>query len=193
MKTMTKIATVITLLGAGFSTLSAAQMSGEQLFQANCTACHVTVHPEDESKLLAPPIMGAVKHVKEKFGSKEEAVKFMVDYIQNPSKEKAACESGSIEKFGVMPSLKGAVSPEDLEKIASYVYDTYPNGGGKGQGKRQGKGQGKKGECDHGDKGQGQGMHKGQVRGQGKGMHRGQGRGQGKGMHRRKGQNQAQF
>ena len=171
MKTMTKIATVITLLGAGFSTLSAAQMSGEQLFQANCTACHVTAHTEDESKLLAPPIMGAVKHVKEKFGSKEEAVKFMVDYIQNPSKEKAACESGSIEKFGLMPSLKGTVSPEDLEKIASYVYDTYPNGGGKGQGK--------KGECDHGSKGQRQGMHKGQGKGQGKGMHRGRGQGKG--------------
>jgi len=180
MKTITKIATVITLLGAGFSTLSATEMSGEQLFQANCTACHVTAHTEDESKLLAPPIMGAVKHVKEKFGSKEEAVKFMVDYIQNPSKEKAACESHSIEKFGVMPSLKGAVSPEDLEKIASYVYDTYPNGGGKKSG------------CDHGGKGQGQDMNKGQGRGQGKGMHRGQGKGQGKGMHKGRGQGKGQ-
>jgi len=184
MKTITKIATVITLLGAGFSTLSATEMSGEQLFQTNCTACHVTAHTEDESKMLAPPIMGAVKHVKEKFGSKEEAVKFMVDYIQNPSKEKAACESHSIEKFGVMPSQKGVVSPEDIEKIASYIYDTYPNGGGKGQGK--------KGGCDHDDKGQGQDMNKGQGRGQGKGMHRGQRKGQGKGMHRRRGQGKGQ-
>ena len=173
MKTITKIATVITLLGAGISTLGAAEMSGEQLFQANCTACHATTHSEDESKMLAPPIMGAVKHVKEKFDSKEEAVEFMVDYIQNPSKEKAACESHSIDKFGLMPSLKGAVSPEDLEKIASYVYDTYPNGGGKGQGVHKGQGHG-----------QGKGMHKGQGHGQGKGMHRGQGKGMHKGQGR---------
>ncbi|GEM_PF-802619 len=183
MKTITKIATVITLLGAGLSTLSASELNGEQLFQANCTACHATSHGQDESKMLAPPIMGAVNHVKEKFGSKEEAVKFIVDYIQNPSKEKAACESHSIEKFGLMPSQKGVVSPEDLEKIANYIYDTYPNGGGRGQGKGQGKGHGKKGGCDHGDKGQGQDMNKGQGKGKGygKGHGKGQGRGHGKG------------
>ncbi len=182
MKTITKIATVITLLGAGCSTLGAAEMSGEQLFQANCTACHATSHDQDESKMVAPPIMGSVRHVKEKFGNKEDAVKFMVDYIQNPSKEKAACESHSIEKFGVMPSLKGAVSPEDLEKIASYVYDTYPNGGGKGHGKSQGGcdyenqanksgcgNQGKKGDCERDQKSKGQGKGYGKGKGQGHG------------------------
>jgi mono/diheme cytochrome c family protein len=179
MKTITKIATVITLLGAGFSTLNAAELNGEQLFQANCTACHATSHDQDESKMVAPPIMGAVKHVKEKFGSREEAVKFMVDYIQNPTKEKAACESHSIEKFGLMPSQKGVVSPEDIEKIANYVYDTYPNGGGKGKGR--GKGHGKQGGCDHDDKGQGHGKGKGYGKGQGKGHGKGQGRGHGKG------------
>jgi hypothetical protein len=108
--------------------------------------------------------MGAVRHVKEKFDTKESAVKFMVDYIQNPAKEKAACEPHSIEKFGVMPSLKGAVSPEDLEKTANYVYDTYPNG----QGKRHGRGHGR-----HRGKGHGKGMHRGQGSGQGHGRHRG--------------------
>jgi cytochrome c len=169
MKKVIKIVAVIGLIGAGFSTLQAGEKSAEELFKANCISCHVTQHLEDESKMVAPPIMGAVRHVKEKFGTKEEAVKFMVDYIQNPTKEKAACDSESIEKFGVMPSLKGAVSPEDLEKIASYVYDTYPNGQGRGHGKGHGK-KGDKGCKAEGGQGQGKGYgRQGKGQGQGKG------------------------
>jgi mono/diheme cytochrome c family protein len=158
MRKVIKIVTAIGLIGAGFGTLQAGEKSGEELFKANCTSCHATAHQEDESKFVAPYIMGAVRHVKEKFDTKEAAVKFMVDYIQNPSKEKAACEPRSIEKFGVMPSLKGAVSPADLEKIANYAYDTYPNGQGKGHGRGHGK---------HRGKGHGKGMHRGQGNGQG--------------------------
>jgi len=171
MKKVIKTITLIGLIGAGFSPMQASEKSGEELFKANCTSCHITAHQDDESKLLAPPIMGAVRHVKEKHDTKEEAVAFLVDYIQNPTKEKAACEAHSIEKFGVMPSLKGAVSPEDLEKIANYVYDTYPNGGGRGEGKGHGK---------HAGQGQGQGHGQGHGKGYGR---KGQGHGQGKGRH----------
>lgn len=179
MKKVIKIVALVGLAGLVFSPLQASEKSGEELFKANCTACHVTVHPEDESKLTAPPIMGAVRHVKMNHATKEDAVKFMVDYIQNPTKEKAACESDSIKKFGVMPSLKGAVSPEDLEKIASYVYDTYPNGGGKGRGKHED--EGCKAEGEHGQgHGKGRGFgRQGHGQGQGKGRHGG-GRGQGR-------------
>jgi len=175
MKRVIKTITILSLAAASFSTLQAAEKSGEELFKANCTSCHVTMHPEDESKLVAPPIMGAVRHVKNRFATKDEAVKFIVDYTQNPSKEKAACTSGTITKFGVMPSLKGAVSPEDLKKIAEYVYDTYPNGQGRGKGYGKGKGkhqgEGCQAERKH-DKGQGhgQGMGQGQGKGHGKGM-----------------------
>jgi len=162
MKKVIKIVTIIALTGAGFSSLQASEKTPQELFTANCTSCHITVHQEDESKLLAPPIMGAVRHVKEKYSTKEEAVKFMVDYIQNPAKEKATCEDGSIQKFGLMPSLKGAVSPEDLEKIAGYVYDTYPNGGGRGYGKHRGHGRGH-GNGRHGQ-GDGRGRHGGAQR-----------------------------
>jgi len=172
MKTITKIAALVTIMTSGITTISASDMSGEQLLTANCISCHATQHASDESTMLAPPIMGVIRHVKEKHPNKEDAVAFMVDYIQNPSADKAACEPKSIERFGVMPSLKGAVSPEDLEKIANYAYDTYPNGNGKGRGK---------------GKGQGKGHGKGQKSGQGDSMSNaeqskaGQGRGQGRG------------
>jgi len=139
MKKMFRSIAAISLVAAGSGFLAAGEKSGEELFMANCTACHVTTHPADESKLKAPPVSGAVRHVKIKHETKEKAVAFMVDYIQNPDKDKAACEPDSIVKFGLMPSLKGAVSPADLEKIASYIYDTYPNGQGRGRGRGHGR------------------------------------------------------
>ncbi len=160
MKKIIQSITIIGMLTAVSGTLQAGEKSGEALFKANCTSCHVTVHPEDESKLTAPPIMGAVRHVKMNHATKEAAVAFIVDYVQNPSKEKAACEAHTIEKFGLMPSLKGAVSEADLKKIAEYLYDTYPNGQGHGRGHGKGRqgGKGCRGESGHG-RGAGHGGH----------------------------------
>ena len=159
MKHVIKTVTILSLSAISFSTLQASEKSGEELFKTNCIACHVTAHPEDESKLVAPPIMGAVRHVKEKFATKDEAVKFIVDYAQNPTKKKAVCDPESIARFGLMPSLKGAVSEADLKKIAEYVYDTYPNGQGKGRGRGHGKGHGR-------GHGHGHGKHHGKGMGQ---------------------------
>ena len=172
MKTITKIIALVTIMTSGITTISASDMSGKQLLTANCISCHATQHVADESTMLAPPIMGVIRHVKEKYPNKEDAVAFMIDYIQNPSADKAVCESKAIERFGLMPSLKGAVSSEELEKIANYAYNTYPNGNGKGRGR---------------GKGHGKGHGKGQKGGQGDSMHSadqnkaGQGRGQGRG------------
>jgi len=116
MKKVIKTITILSLAAAGFTTLQAGEKSGEELFKANCTSCHVTTHPADESKLVAPPIMGAVRHVKMKHDSKEAAVTFIVDYVQNPTREKAACESHSIKKFGLMPSLSRVLSVPRISK-----------------------------------------------------------------------------
>jgi len=153
MKTATKLATLVILMASGVSTMSAAELSAEQLFTANCTACHTTARGSDKSQMVAPPISGALRHVKDKFDNKADAVAFMVDYIQNPSKDKAQCESKSIEKFGLMPSLKGVLTPQELERVSEYLYDNYPQGKGHGQGKGRGRGKG------HGQgKGNGQGQ-----------------------------------
>ena len=180
MKTITKIAALATIMISGTTTICASDMSGKQLLAANCISCHATQHAADESTMLAPPIMGVIRHVKEKYPDKEDAVAFIVDYIQNPSADKAVCESKAIERFGLMPSLKGAVSLEELEKIANYAYDTYPNGNGKGRGRGKGHGKGHGKGRKGGQDGQGDSMH---SAGQSKaGQGRGQGRGkQGKG------------
>jgi len=114
----------------------ATENSGESLFKAKCTSCHVMTRPSDISTLVAPPAMGVMRHVKMKYGTKDDAVKFIVDYALNPLESKAVCESDKIKRFGLMPSQKGNVSKEELITIASWMYDNFGNGGqNKGHGK----------------------------------------------------------
>lgn len=108
---------------------------GEALFKAKCSSCHVSSKPEDMSKLLAPPIMGVMMHLKKGIEGKDEAEKrkntiaFIIDYVQNPSAEKSFMEPHAIERFEVMPSQKENVTPEELDIIANYLYDNFPSKG----------------------------------------------------------------
>ena len=111
-----------------------ANQIAESLFDAKCNICHVKTRPSDMSKLVAPPIMGVMRHVKMTYPTKDKAVEFIADYVLNPSKDKAVCMPGKIQKFGLMPSQKGAVTKEELEKISSWLYDNFPPKGFKGMG-----------------------------------------------------------
>jgi len=117
--------TLIALL----TSLAYSDEAAKKLFKTKCASCHQTTRPDDISTLVAPPIMGVMKHVKMDYGTKEEAVAFMVDYILNPTREKAVCIPRSIKRFGLMPSQKGNVTKEELRKIVSYLYDNFPKRG----------------------------------------------------------------
>jgi cytochrome c len=56
---------------------------------------------------------------------KSKFVSFTTDYVINPSKEKSYCKAKSINMYGIMPSQKGNVSPQEVEAIASYIFDKY--------------------------------------------------------------------
>ncbi len=135
------------LLLAGMSSMLMAS-NGASLFNAKCSMCHMKSRPSDMSTLVAPPIMGVMNHVKMNYPNKADAVKFIVDYVQAPSKSKAVCMPQKIQRFGLMPSQKGNVTPAKLESIASWLYDNYPPkgfrgrgmGGGMGHGMGQGRG-----------------------------------------------------
>jgi len=126
---------------AGVSTLLSAS-DGASLFSAKCSMCHATSRPSDVSTLVAPPIMGVMNHVKMNYPNKADAVKFIVDYVQEPSKSKAVCMPQKIRRFGLMPSQKGNVTLKELETIASWLYDNYPPKGFRGHGMGQGMGRG---------------------------------------------------
>ena len=129
-----KLKTTILLTIALVSVVNAAP-TGEALVKAKCSACHVMTRPQDMSKLVAPAMMGVMRHVKMTYPDKAQAVAFIKDYVLNPSREKAVCMPQKIERFGLMPSQKGNVTPKELEDIASWLYDNFPPKGFKGMGR----------------------------------------------------------
>jgi len=111
-----------------------AQNTGKTLFYQKCNVCHIDTRPTKEQApyLLAPPIMGVMHHVKAHFKSentkadRENAIAFIMDYVHNPDKSKSVCDEHAIKEFGLMPTLKSAVSQEEIRLIANYLYDNFP-------------------------------------------------------------------
>ena len=97
----------------------------QELFNSKCALCH-KVEVKDKNSLIAPPINHVMKHVKITFKDKKEAITFIQKYAINPEPKKTICPS--IDIFGVMPSQKGTVNKQELEKIANYLYENFPNG-----------------------------------------------------------------
>jgi len=108
---------------------------GKTLFTQKCATCHITTRPKDMSTLIAPPLMGVMRHVKDIYSNKSKAVAFIKDYVLNPSKDKAICMPQKIKRFGLMPSQKGNVTEEELEVIANWMFDNFPPKGFRGMGR----------------------------------------------------------
>lgn len=92
---------------------------GLLLLQKHCYTCH---NPKSKShdEIIAPPLWGMKKHYLEAYPEKAAFEKAMIEFIQNPTEEKALMK-GPIKRFGLMP--KPEVSYEELQKIVSYIYD----------------------------------------------------------------------
>ncbi len=117
----------IALLGS--MPLFAEAMSGEALFETNCAICHMTEKPTPQTRatMLAPPAMGVMFNLKTAFkDDKVATLAFMRDYVIEPSATKAKCIPQAIKRFGIMPSVKGTLTPEQLEVVTEYMYDTFP-------------------------------------------------------------------
>ena len=116
--------------------------SAQELFNSKCAICHKT-NVEDKNSLIAPPINKVMMHVKKSFNNKEDAIKFMKDYVVNPDPKKSICPS--IDIFGVMPSQKGTIKDNELEKVLNYLYDNFPHGNMQKRGMHKGMGMGRGG------------------------------------------------
>jgi len=117
---------LLSTLAIWATTLNAS--SPKELVEKNCASCHILTVPTPEMlpTLKAPAMEAVLFHVKEALEDDKKVKAFMIDYAQYPDIKKSVCESNKVAKFGVMPSLKGKVSPEDLEKIVEYLVDAYP-------------------------------------------------------------------
>ena len=112
--------------------------SAEKIYEKKCAMCHTVGKPKnkvEKKKMVAPPIDVAMKGVVITIDAvdgpfkddelREESIAFLKDYFYEPTEDKTNCEDMVVKKFGRMPSLKGFVSPEELEKVVPWVYDTF--------------------------------------------------------------------
>lgn len=132
---MKKIVVFIGTLGLATSLFASAD--AQKIFDAKCAMCHIKTMPTNRANMVAPALMGVMRHVKMVYPNKEDAVDFMVDYVQNPTKEKAICMPQKIARFGLMPSQKGNITPEELKEVTEWMFDNLPpaNFRGRGMGK----------------------------------------------------------
>lgn len=139
---MYKILSILVLFG--FISLQTVYADrGEEVYQKVCSQCHELYIPEAKLvknfmesnntllKLKAPPLSMISAQMKAKIGDPEadedihrmEVSAFIADYIIYPDKKKSVLHPKVGESFGTMPSLKGKLSPEDIEAISNFVYD----------------------------------------------------------------------
>jgi len=118
-----------TLLYLVSATAVALAGEGEALVKKHCASCHMLEKPTPEQipTLSAPAFDAVIFHLEDAIQGKDAQKAFIVDYVQHPSASKSVCESNKVAKFGVMPSLKGKVTEEELEKIAAYLLEKYPH------------------------------------------------------------------
>ncbi len=130
---MKRYSIVMTVLLTIASSLMAE--SGEEIFDAKCSMCHMKSKPVDKSKVVAPAASGVMRHMKREYSDRDKAIAFIIDYVLNPTQAKAICMPQKIKRFGLMPSQKGNITQAELEKVAGWMFDTFPS---KGMQRKQG-------------------------------------------------------
>lgn len=100
----------------------------KNLVDAKCTICHIDKQPNalERQNLIAPPMFGVMNNIGLYFKDDKKAVTdFIKTYSLEPNQKNSKCESKAIVRFGLMPSQKGNITKEELDRIANYLYDTY--------------------------------------------------------------------
>ncbi len=113
------------------STSTLFAQSGESLFSKYCASCHTTVVGVNESGGKVTPIYEApyagdvISKLKAETKTKEAFITFVKDYINEPDKRKSLYGKKAIKDFGIMPSLKGAMTDSESTVLAEYMYSDY--------------------------------------------------------------------
>ncbi len=113
------------------STSALLAQSGEALFGKYCASCHTTVVGVNESggeltNVYEAPYAGdVINKLKSETKTKEAFLVFIKDYINEPDKRKSLYGKKAIKDFGLMPSLKGAMTDSESTVLAEYMYSDY--------------------------------------------------------------------
>ncbi len=111
---------------------------GKKIFDRVCASCHAELMDKKTAlktfkTLKAPPMNEVAMQLKTNIVIKDEdadvhravVIAFIKDYIKYPGLMKTMCHPGAVDRFGVMPSQKSVLSEEEINKIATWMYDRY--------------------------------------------------------------------
>jgi len=94
---------------------------GYALLKQNCFVCHMEKpDPSKRGQMIAPPMLRVQEHYKPSYPKKEEFVKAIKTWVNNPTEDKVMMP-GAVRKFNLMPKL--AVADADLQLIAETLYN----------------------------------------------------------------------
>lgn len=98
---------------------NAENQEGKKLMETNCYLCHSPNASENKDR-IAPPMVAIKSHYLMDYKSKEDFVKAIATFVENPTEENAKIH-GAVKRFGVMPKQ---IFPEgSVEKIADFMFD----------------------------------------------------------------------
>ncbi len=123
---MKKFISILTATLLSSVLIQANNLNSKEIYKNKCIMCHTTklISRDQKKNLIGPPIDEVMLHVKEHYKNKEEAVYFITDYIMEPNAAKALC--ASIDKFGVMPSMKDRMSLEEANIVSKMIFEKFP-------------------------------------------------------------------
>jgi len=128
------------IAGLLFAAVSlSANVTGENVYNAKCATCHTLNAPMNMEKaesmenmqemmrgMKAPPMAMVSAKVKSATGNDEAAfTAFVMDYIKNPSRDKAVCMPMAIRRFGLMPPIGASMSMEERAAVAVWLYKNF--------------------------------------------------------------------
>jgi len=115
-------------------------VDGYEVYKNNCKKCHIESVTKEYAlkhfkEFSAPPMIEVSGRLKENIKTTDEEedvdrylfILFVKDYIVNPNLDNSMCNTGAIERFGVMPSLKGKLTEEEKQAVAEWIYDRFEN------------------------------------------------------------------
>jgi len=116
------------LLLLSFASSIVLASSPAELLKTKCASCHILTLPNPTMipTMKAPAMEAVMFHINLTMDDKNKIKAFIMDYAIDPKVSKSVCESDKVQKFGVMPSLKGKITQEELSIIADHLIENYP-------------------------------------------------------------------
>ncbi len=115
------------------------KLDGEKVFDKVCSSCHIKMITSKETKkvfktLKAPPMVEVSGQLKKNIKIIEDiddeihravVIAFIKDYVIYPHLDKSMCQAMALERFDMMPSLKGKLNEDELNAVSTWIYDFY--------------------------------------------------------------------